>query len=226
MKRLVSGAAALLIAGWMASAQAADIPYGSRVPYTVNQPLNIYSWAGPYLGANLGYAWGSVDHNPTKPSGFAGGAQAGYNWQTGPWVFGVEGDIQATAAEDTFAPWKFSNPWFGTVRGRGIVGIPHHRGLDRGCRRRIRLRAELERQGRISLCRSREQQLHHYRHVERLPVRTGARRRELSLLIATRKNPVATSRPLSAAGISLHSVFERNSAGPREENASKQVLRF
>src|SRR5437016_931723 len=25
---------------------------------------------------------------------------------------------QATGADDTFAPWKFSNPWFGTVRGR------------------------------------------------------------------------------------------------------------
>src|ERR1700753_3707371 len=35
-----------------------------------------------------------------------------------PWVFGMEGDIQATGASDTFAPWKFSNPWFGTVRGR------------------------------------------------------------------------------------------------------------
>ena len=44
--------------------------------------------------------------------------QGGYNWQTGPWVFGVEGDFQATGASDTFAPWKFSNPWFGTVRGR------------------------------------------------------------------------------------------------------------
>ena len=44
--------------------------------------------------------------------------QAGYNWQNGPWVFGLEGDIQATGADDTFAPWKFSNPWFGTVRGR------------------------------------------------------------------------------------------------------------
>jgi outer membrane immunogenic protein len=47
-----------------------------------------------------------------------GGVQAGYNFQTGPWVFGIEGDIQATGASDTFAPWKFSNPWFGTVRGR------------------------------------------------------------------------------------------------------------
>src|ERR1700687_2394056 len=118
MNRLVFGAVAWSAAGWTASAQAADLPYGSRAPYTVNQPLNVYSWAGPYLGANLGYDWGSVDRNPAKPSGFSGGVQGGYNWQTGPWVFGVEGDIQATGANDTFAPWKFSNPWFGTVRGR------------------------------------------------------------------------------------------------------------
>src|ERR1700716_1492088 len=118
MKKLISCAAVAIAAGWTATALAADLPYGSRAPYTVNQPLNVYSWAGPYLGGNLGYAWGSVDNNPTKPSGFVGGAQAGYNWQTGPWVFGVEGDIEVTGAEDTFAPWKFSNPWFGTVRGR------------------------------------------------------------------------------------------------------------
>ncbi len=118
MSRIVLGAAALIALGSTAWVQAADLPYGSRAPYTVNQPLNFYSWAGPYLGGNLGYAWGSVDNNLTQPSGFAGGAQAGYNWQTGPWVFGVEGDIEATGASDTFAPWKFSNPWFGTVRGR------------------------------------------------------------------------------------------------------------
>ncbi|TGN84178.1 porin family protein [Bradyrhizobium yuanmingense] len=118
MKRLVVGAAALVAAGWTASAEAADLQYGQRAPYTVNQPLNAYSWAGPYLGGNIGYEWGSVDNNPTKPSGFVGGVQAGYNFQNGPWVFGVEGDIQAAGADDTFAPWKFSNPWFGTLRGR------------------------------------------------------------------------------------------------------------
>jgi outer membrane immunogenic protein len=117
MRRLLLRALALIVAGWTTSSAAADMNY--HAPYTVNQPLNAFSWAGPYLGGNLGYAWGSVDNNPAKPSGFAGGAQAGYNWQNGPWVFGLEGDIQATAAEETFAPWKFSNPWFGTVRGRG-----------------------------------------------------------------------------------------------------------
>jgi outer membrane immunogenic protein len=118
MNRFVLGTVAVIAVGGTVSARAADLPYGSRTPYTVNQPLNVYSWAGPYLGANLGYEWGSVERSATKPQGFEGGVQAGYNWQSGPLVFGVEGDLQATAAEDTFAPWKFSNPWFGTLRGR------------------------------------------------------------------------------------------------------------
>lgn len=116
MTRFVARALALIVAGWTTSAAAADLNYGS--PYTVYQPLNAYSWAGPYLGGTLGYEWGSVGNNPTKPSGLVGGLTAGYNWQNGPWVFGAEGDINLTGANDTFAPWKFSNPWFGTVRGR------------------------------------------------------------------------------------------------------------
>jgi outer membrane immunogenic protein len=123
MSKSIMCAVVLVAAGCSVQAQAADLPYAPRQGYTVNQPLNAYSWAGPYLGANLGYAWGSIDNNPAKPSGFVGGAQAGYNWQTGPWVFGVEGDIQATGAEDTFAPWKFSNPWFGTLRGRAGYAV-------------------------------------------------------------------------------------------------------
>jgi outer membrane immunogenic protein len=119
MSRIALVAAASIAVVWTSAVEAADLGYGQPYqPYTVNQPLNMYSWAGPYLGGNIGWDWGSVDNNPTKPSGFVGGAQAGYNWQSGPWVFGLEGDIQGTGASDTFAPWKFSNPWFGTVRGR------------------------------------------------------------------------------------------------------------
>jgi outer membrane immunogenic protein len=119
MSRIALGAAVLIAASWAASAQAADPPYGS--PYTNNQPVfGKDSWAAPYVGGNLGWAWGSVDNNLTQPSGLAGGVQAGFNWHSpgAPWVVGIEGDIQATGASDTFAPWKFSNPWFGTVRGR------------------------------------------------------------------------------------------------------------
>jgi outer membrane immunogenic protein len=124
MKRFVWGAVALLASGTTAKVHAADYyppppPAPPAYGYTVNQPLADCSWAGPYLGGNLGYGWGNVSNNPTNPSGVAGGVQAGYNWQyNSPYVFGVEGDIQVSGADDTFAPWKFSNPWFGTIRGR------------------------------------------------------------------------------------------------------------
>ena len=117
MSKFAFAAVAVMVAGTTA-AQAADLPYRSRAPYTVQQPLNAYSWAGPYLGATLGYEWGSVSNSPTKPKGIVGGATAGYNMQSGAVVFGLEGDISATGADDRFATYKFSNPWFGTVRGR------------------------------------------------------------------------------------------------------------
>jgi outer membrane immunogenic protein len=118
MNKFVVGAVALAVVGGATAAGAADLGYAPRSAYTVNQPLNAYSWAGPYLGGTLGYEWGSVGNNPTKPSGITAGLTAGYNWQSGPWVYGVEGDINLTGADDTFAQYKFSNPWFGTVRGR------------------------------------------------------------------------------------------------------------
>jgi outer membrane immunogenic protein len=117
MTKFAFAAVAIMAAG-VTAAQAADLPYRSRAPYTVNQPLNGYSWAGPYLGATLGYEWGNVSNTGAKPSGITGGVTGGYNWQSGPIVFGVEADLQGTGADDRFATYKFSNPWFGTARGR------------------------------------------------------------------------------------------------------------
>jgi outer membrane immunogenic protein len=82
-------------------------------------PYSAFSWAGAYLGANIGYQFGSVTNSGgVDPSGFMGGLQVGYNWQTGQFVYGVDGDIQFSGSEDTVGGRKFSNPWFGTVRGR------------------------------------------------------------------------------------------------------------
>jgi len=94
MSRFGWGTLALIAAGLTTSAQAADFNYG-RPAYTGNQLFDGFSWARPYLGVNLGYAWGSVANNPAKPSGFVGGVQAGYNWQSGPIVIGLEGDALA-----------------------------------------------------------------------------------------------------------------------------------
>jgi outer membrane immunogenic protein len=98
------------------TAAAADLPR-NPAPYYYPPPA-IYNWTGFYAGLNLGYQWGSVSNFSGNPSGIAGGGQIGYNWQVGQFVFGAETDIQASAADDTFAPWQFSNPWFGTLRGR------------------------------------------------------------------------------------------------------------
>jgi outer membrane immunogenic protein len=122
MRRSVIAASVFALIGISASAEAADM-YGRRAPYTVQPPLNMYSWAGPYVGANLGYATGDITNSVVSPSGFAGGIQGGYNWQFGQWVVGGEADLQGSSANDTFAAWKFSNPWFGTLRGRAGYAI-------------------------------------------------------------------------------------------------------
>ena len=178
--------------------------------------------------------------NPTKPSGFIGGVTAGYNFQSGSWVFGVEGDIQAAGADDTFAPWKFSNPWFGTVRGRagytvsnvlfygtaglafgelrgetfGLSEIPHQRRLDRGRRRRGRPRTALEREDRISLRRPLRQSVRNYRGVKWLPVQHRQGRRELSFLIANKKTGRWTHK-LPATAVAGIFLFRTVHAGKR-----------
>ncbi len=172
-----------------------------------------YIWQGPYVGANLGYQWGwRSATTPAKPSGVVGGVQAGYNWQIGQFVFGGETDLQVSDADDTFAPWKFSNPWFGTLRARagfamsnvlfyGTVGlaygtlnmqstltdvseVAHQRRLGRRRRRRSRADGELDRQSGIPLRRSERQFLCSRRRQPRHPVESAALRRELSLLTA------------------------------------------
>jgi len=119
--RSILGAVLLLAA--TGAALAADLPAGGYYAAPTPAPLYGFSWYGPYVGGTIGYQWGSVDNNPTKPSGIAGGLEAGYNWQRGQFVFGAETDIQLSGAEGTFAPWQFSSPWYGTLRGRAGVAI-------------------------------------------------------------------------------------------------------
>jgi outer membrane immunogenic protein len=114
--------AAVLAAGLAAAgtAAAADL---RPAPYAPIAQSGLYNWSGAYAGLNLGYEWGTVTNSALNPSGIAGGGQIGYNWQTGQFVFGAETDLQLSGADDTFAPFKFSNPWFGTLRGRAGVAF-------------------------------------------------------------------------------------------------------
>jgi outer membrane immunogenic protein len=121
MKKTIFAATVVTVAVVSGAAVAADLPRGPAPYYSA--PAAVYNWTGPYAGLNVGYEWGSVTNSPFNPRGLVGGGQVGYNWQSGQFVFGAETDIQFTGADDTFAPWKFSNPWFGTLRGRAGVAF-------------------------------------------------------------------------------------------------------
>jgi outer membrane immunogenic protein len=115
----------------VASANAADarIPYGvpppqyGPAPYApppppvLPPPLLPCLWLGPYVGANAGFQWTS-NVGGLSTGGFTGGIQGGYNWQNGAFVYGVEADFNLSNAGGKFADYQFSNPWFGTLRGR------------------------------------------------------------------------------------------------------------
>jgi outer membrane immunogenic protein len=91
----------------VASANAADLPPARGPVFKAAQPTPVYSWAGVYVGANGGGAWGRNcwtfigtvpdlglpapgDDGCHSPSGGVFGGQVGFNWQSGPIVLGAE----------------------------------------------------------------------------------------------------------------------------------------
>jgi len=109
------------------SAVAADLPRAmpTKAP-AIFAPG--YSWTGFYLGVNGGGAFGRSDWsgfgNDTNVSGGLVGVTAGYNWQSGQWVFGLEGDIDWSSIKGSFTNaacptgCETKNSWLGTARGR------------------------------------------------------------------------------------------------------------
>jgi outer membrane immunogenic protein len=120
MKKLILAASALVFG---TAAQAADLPSSKVPPPAPIAAIPAFTWTGFYLGANAGYNWGGdggkwynycgnaacpvwADANPNYywwngvPNGDIGsqdgwefGVQAGYNYQMGSFVIGIEGDI-------------------------------------------------------------------------------------------------------------------------------------
>jgi outer membrane immunogenic protein len=126
MKRiLLAGAAMLALA---AAAGAADLPRRYDPMPAKAPPFYgpAYNWSGFYVGINGGFGWGRSDWTSTGEFDLAGGlvgGTVGYNWQNGPWVLGVEGDIDWTNIKgDTTnlcaLGCETSNNWLATVRGR------------------------------------------------------------------------------------------------------------
>lgn len=116
------------------TAYAADL----RLPVKAPPPLPVFSWTGFYLGAAVGYGWGrdstieffTANGAPTglgwdyPVRGALGGLYAGANYQTGPAVFGIEGDIEGTQIKGGFLDVPLGGAgdtridWQGSVRGR------------------------------------------------------------------------------------------------------------
>ena len=136
-KKLV--AAAILVASTSVGS-AADLAV--KAPYA---PAPIWNWTGFYIGGHVGAGWGTTEATATSiagtpipggiaiaqnsRSGFLGGGQIGYNFQSGWAVFGVEGDIAGldvkgtTPCLTTVLSCTAKSNWLGTVSGRlgGVV---------------------------------------------------------------------------------------------------------
>ena len=132
MKRLLMGIIAVSSI-CATGALAADLPVKAytKAPVYVDPG---YNWSGFYIGLNGGYSWGNASNTigTTVPvaagsqhmDGWVFGGQIGYNWQYGKsWVFGLEGDIDATGQRGTalFGP---NTTVVTVVPAPGAVALP------------------------------------------------------------------------------------------------------
>jgi len=111
----------------------------SFLPFFKSAPLNgpYAQWAGFYIGGTLGAGFGTAQQSDNffnsgnySAFGMVGGGTAGYSWQWGQTVLGLEGDLSYSGIEgegsgpagDTCwgIPWtcKVELTWFGTARAR------------------------------------------------------------------------------------------------------------
>ncbi len=131
-----------------AAASAADLPVKAPPP-----AVEVWSWAGPYVGATIGaarhrskfhdlgdptccqfaFATSASFYSPA-PWGITAGGHAGYNWQFGNVVIGVEADgnwvdgkASAIVTGFTQVTANTDLDWYASVRGR--LGLAFSRAL-------------------------------------------------------------------------------------------------
>jgi outer membrane immunogenic protein len=138
------------IAAVAGPALAADLgPYRSPArqsslpPVEYSQP---FSWSGLYMGVQLGYAGGNTEASSGSSAGFnqaydyksegwLGGAHAGYNFQRGNLVYGLEADLEKSGQKGNGVGSLGGNQstdinWQGSLRGR--LGLAFDRTLVYG----------------------------------------------------------------------------------------------
>lgn len=91
-----------------------------------------YTWTGPYAGGFVGTSFANFDTAGGASydgEGVVGGLYAGYNMQSGPLVYGVEGDIGASDLRAggfsvaTGMPISSDSTAFGSLRAR--IGVEY-----------------------------------------------------------------------------------------------------
>lgn len=113
-------------------ALAADLPSQSAAPYYIPPPL--FTWAGFYAGATAGLNFGQFTDGGRAyfNNAFGGlyGIEAGYNYQSGSLVAGVEANLDFGSIYGSAAP--FPNVWSsGHVTGDGSLRVRFGYALDR-----------------------------------------------------------------------------------------------
>jgi outer membrane immunogenic protein len=103
LRRGVVGLTVVAGLGLAVTAASADETYTAvGAAWSYYEPASI--WRGLYGGAHIGRADADGD------TGFIGGVQLGYNWQSRQIVYGVEGDISLSGSS--------SIDWTASLRGR------------------------------------------------------------------------------------------------------------
>jgi outer membrane immunogenic protein len=124
-------AAAIVTAAVVSSVQAADLAQPVLKAPAV-APAAIRDWSGFYLGGHVG--WAATDKDwfvfvngagtSHSADGFVGGGQAGYNWQSGNWIFGIEADASfadlsgSSACPQITFTCRSKVEWTATLAGR------------------------------------------------------------------------------------------------------------
>jgi outer membrane immunogenic protein len=139
-RRVALSLCSFFVAASAAGLGPASAQYAPPPPVFVVMPP---SWSGGYVGLNAGLAGASDAITSTGGTGFiaisgsgtmasfggTGGLLAGYNWQVGGLVYGIEGDVSyfgvngsqdMTATDLTFVTEhdSFQTSWLATLRGR------------------------------------------------------------------------------------------------------------
>jgi outer membrane immunogenic protein len=128
MKRALIALGLVTLAALPASAADLGRRLPTKAPPMAAEP--VWNWTGFYIGANGGFGWATSNHTDLagvtsgdlRQSGGMIGGTVGYNWQTGPAVFGVEGDLDwahINGNKNCGGANCFTNMQaFGTARGR------------------------------------------------------------------------------------------------------------